>query len=161
MDKITFTLKEIRKHSLCESGWEKLNETLGSDYGDETPITIKQIIDSNGLDDALWCLQTTPEETHYLWRHFAVDCVEQVKHLMTDERSSNALEVARRHADGHATDNELATAEAAARTARAARAAARDARVAASAAASAAASERQSRLLIEYCKHGKRPEAFE
>lgn len=56
-------------------------------------------------------------------RRFAVWSARQVQHLMTDERSVNALDVAERYADGAATDEELAAAYAAARAAYAASAA--------------------------------------
>ena len=70
-------------------------------------------------------------------RLFAVDCARQVQHLMTDQRSIAAIDVADRHAHGSATDAELdAAALAAARDA--AWAAARDAAWAARAAAWAA-----------------------
>jgi hypothetical protein len=41
-------------------------------------------------------------------------CARQVQHLMTDQRSLAALDVAERHANGEATDEELAAARAAA-----------------------------------------------
>ena len=47
-------------------------------------------------------------------RKFAVWCARQVQHLMTDPRSVAALDVAERHAEGLATDEELAAAGAAA-----------------------------------------------
>ena len=50
-------------------------------------------------------------------RLFAVYCARDVQHLMNDERSLNALNVAEKYAIGQATDNELAAAEAAARDA--------------------------------------------
>jgi hypothetical protein len=71
-------------------------------------------------------------------RRFAVWSARQVQHLMTDERSVNALDVAERYADGAATDEELAAAAYAARAA-AAHAAANAAAYAAYAAARAAA----------------------
>ena len=75
-------------------------------------------------------------------RHFACDCAERaLGRLETpDERSVNAIAVARRYADGQATDHELAAAWAAARDA--ARAAAR---AAASYAASCAAGDAERR----------------
>ena len=44
----------------------------------------------------------------------AVQNARRVEHLMTDERSRDVIAVAERHADGLATDEELATARAAA-----------------------------------------------
>lgn len=70
-----------------------------------------------------------------LLRKFACRCVREVWHLLTDERSRNAVE--ERHADGLATDEELAIAWAAAGAA--ARAAVWDAAWAARDAARAAA----------------------
>ena len=43
-------------------------------------------------------------------RLFAVWCARQVQHLMTDQRSLDALDVAERHANGQATDEELSAA---------------------------------------------------
>ena len=46
---------------------------------------------------------------------FAVWCARQVQHLMTDDRSIAAIDVAERHANGDATDEELNAARDAAR----------------------------------------------
>ena len=43
-------------------------------------------------------------------RAFALWCAERVRHLMTDPRSTNALDVAARHLRGEATDTELTAA---------------------------------------------------
>jgi hypothetical protein len=62
-------------------------------------------------------------------RRFACWCVRHVWHLLTDERSRRAVEVAEAYADGRATGGDLAAGWAAARAAErdAARAMARDA----------------------------------
>lgn len=111
-DKITLTLAEIRAHKPCARGWKTLCESLGGieEYGKNTPLTFRQIYESNGYNDTLWCLRVVDRKHHHILRHFAVDCAESVKHLTTDKRSLNALVVARKHADGEATDNELTTA---------------------------------------------------
>lgn len=146
------TLNKIREHSPCREGWEKLLTSLGKTKADDEPLSFKTILDSNGLDDAIWALRSidAPEV-----RIFAVRCVRQIQHLLTDERSLAALDVAEAYTVGQATEEELSAARAAAREAArdaawdaaraaawaAARAAAREARDAARDAAWAAARE--------------------
>ncbi len=135
------TLNAIREHSPCAEGWRKLLAHLGKTQADDEPLAITTILDSNGLDDALWCLRAVTGHDREI-RLYAVWCARQVQHLMTDPRSIAALDVAERFANGAATAEELDGARAAAWAA--ARAAARDAardaaRAAAGAAAAAAA----------------------
>ena len=110
---ITTTLNAIRAHEPCESGWKKILKHLGKSKADSDPLPLLTILESNGIDDALWCTRAV-DGYDALWRHFAVDCAERVLHLVTDDRSKNALAVARRHALGEATDDELSAAWAAA-----------------------------------------------
>lgn len=128
---IATTLKKIRESSPCKCGWEKLLTHLGKTKADDDPLPLLTILESNGLDDCLWALRTVPEHAG-LWRKFAVWCARQVEHLMTDERSKQALDMAWRHAEGNATNEELDAA------ARAAREAVREAYAAAYAADAAA-----------------------
>lgn len=138
------TLNKIREHSPCREGWEKLLTSLGKTKADDEPLSFKTILDSNGLDDAIWALRSidAPEV-----RIFAVRCVRQIQHLLTDERSLSALDVAEAYTVGQATEEELSAAQDAAREAArdaawdAARAAAREARDAARDAAWAAAQD--------------------
>ena len=133
------TLNAIRAHWPCSDGWRKLLRALGKDSADDEALSIITVLDSNGVDDALWCLRAVPGHDREI-RLFAVWCARQVQHLMTDARSITALEVAERHANGAATKQELAAAWAAAWDA--ARAAAwAAARAAAEAAAWAAAGD--------------------
>ena len=118
------------------------------------------ILESNELDDTLWCLRAAPDDWMSNFRMYAIWCAKQVEHLMVDERSKNALVVAQNHALGLATDNELEAAaraawaaagdaaRAAGDAARAAAGAARAARAAAWAAAGAA----QKEMFIKMCK---------
>ncbi|SFN13486.1 hypothetical protein SAMN05216516_102535, partial [Izhakiella capsodis] len=126
----------------CKPGWRKVlraHEILGRD----TEFPLLSVLDSNSLEDTIWCMRCLPEY-EALWRKYGVWCAAQVEHLMTDDRSKNALRVAWRHSEGLATDEELSTAWAAAEAAAldaaeaAALAVARDARDAADAAALAA-----------------------
>ncbi len=149
--------------------------------------TLKNWLEEHGAceDGSRWALRTGCETIEEIWlrddlkpvwriwiatrngmvsdrvlRKFACACVRQVWHLLTDERSRNAVEVAERFADGNATKEELKQAKHAAWAAAwnvasdAAWAAASDAAwaaacAAACAAASDAAREAQAKILLE------------
>ena len=121
------TLNAIREHNPRPDGWRKLLAYLGKTEADDEPLSLLMILDSNGLDDALWALRAV-EGYDREKRLYAIWCARQVEHLLTDQRSRDALEVAERFARGRASREELAAARGAARDAAwAARAAARDA----------------------------------
>lgn len=110
---ITLSLNEIREQGPCKQGWEKLLKSKQNTHWEEQ-FPLSDIINSNGLNDALWCLRVRPEHSN-LWRKYAVWCARQVEHLMTDNRSKDALDIAWRHSEGVATDEELTAARDAAR----------------------------------------------
>ena len=122
------TLNKIRALSPCASGWEKLLKNLGKTKADDEPLALTTVLESNGPDDVLWCLRAVVGYEREM-RLYAIDCARSVQHLMADQRSLAALDVAELFANGLATQTELATAWDAARaTARdAARTAAWDA----------------------------------
>ncbi|MCA8389222.1 hypothetical protein LGN11_26335 [Burkholderia multivorans] len=157
--RFTVTLDALRKAGACYEGYNKLirsiqGETFSAEdaarnsyihFKHDAEIPLVDVLNSNGIDDALWSLRCVSGADRDI-RLFAVWCARQVEHLMEDQRSKDALDVAERFANGEATEEERvaawAAAWAAARdTARAAAwAAARDtARAAAWAAARAAA----------------------
>ena len=140
------TLNKIREHHPCTEGWSKLLKRLGKTKADDEPVSLKTILESNGLDDALWALRAV-DGGEMDMRIFAVRCARKVQHLMEDERSLKALEVSEAYAMGKATDEELAAASAAAWAA---------ASAAASAAARAAAWAVQKELFIEMFCQGDR-----
>ena len=107
------TLNKIRARGPCSDGWAKLLRHLDKTQADDEPVSLLTILDSNGLDDALWCLRAVDGHEREM-RLYAVWCARRVQHLMTDPRSVTALDVAERHAKGEATDAELAAARAAA-----------------------------------------------
>ena len=107
------TLNEIRAKSPCSSGWKKILAHLGKTKADDEPVSIITILDNNGLDDALWCLQAVKGRDREI-RLYGVWCARQVQHLMTDPRSIAALDMSERFANGEATSDELAAAGAAA-----------------------------------------------
>lgn len=100
------TLNKIRAHSPCREGWYRLLRHLGKTAADDEPLPITAALESNGLDDALWCLRAVEGHAREI-RLYVVWCGKQVRHLMTDPGSLTALDVAERHAHGTASDAEL------------------------------------------------------
>ena len=162
MREIKTTLNKIRSHQPCADGWEKLLKKLGKTKADDDPLDLLTILKSNGLDDALWCFRAVDGHDRDM-RLFGVWCAQQVQHLMTDQRSIDALDAAERFANGKATIKELNTAWDAAwstawATAGDAAWAARDAAGAAGTAkdaamtAARAAQEKHLRKILKECK---------
>ena len=115
---LSTTLAAIRSQEPCRSGWVKLNKALGPDWGDK-PVSFRQILASNGLDDALWCLRVLPPEMAGAIRLLACDFAETaLKYVPAGEdRPRLAIETARRFVAGSATCEELDAAWTAAWTA--------------------------------------------
>ena len=140
---ITTSLSAICAASPCRSGIRKLLAHLGTTMDvariDEAPLPVLVVLESNGLDDALWVLDRATVGTEFLRRLLAADYAERVHHLFAaerpgDDRPMNAIRTAR---DPNATAEQLAAARDAAGDAAgdAAWAAARDAAWAAAGAA--------------------------
>ena len=108
------TLAKIKKHRPCHDGWERILAAQGPDMNREWPLV--EAFQSNFLEDVLWALRCLPEHSR-LWRKYAVWCVMQVDHLLPDQRSMDALDIAWSHSDCWATDAELAAARAEAKDA--------------------------------------------
>ncbi|KYZ79021.1 hypothetical protein PTBPS01_03890 [Burkholderia pseudomallei] len=117
--RFTVTLAALRKAGACYEGYNKLVRSIqGKAFSAEdadrnsyipfkhdAEIPLLDILKSNGLDDALWSLRCISGADRDL-RLFAVWCARQVEHLMEDQRSKDALNVAERFANGKATDEE-------------------------------------------------------
>ena len=81
----TTTLNIIRASRPCEEGWAKLLKGLSKTSGDDEPLPLLTILDINGLDDTLWCIDADPALDR-LKRHYQAWCAEQVLHLFEAER---------------------------------------------------------------------------
>ncbi len=104
----------------CKERYRFLAKALGGikAYGRDTPITLLQILDINGFDDALWALRAC-DDAETFSRLLACDYAEHVLPIFEtqypdDDRPRKAIAVSRRHAHGEATDAELSAAGAAA-----------------------------------------------
>jgi hypothetical protein len=111
-NKFTVTLPALRKAGACVYGYNRVVRAIqGREFTDEDaklntyirfahadPISIRLIVASNGMDDALWALRCIDNAANDKdLRLFSVCCARQVEHLMRDPRSTNALDVAERH----------------------------------------------------------------
>ena len=103
---LTTTTARIDACNPCSARRQRAAELLNITEPSDEPITYAQLLDVLGLDDALWCCRAEPDLAP-IWRRYAVWCVRQVRHLMTDQRSMDLLDVAERHASGAATDEEF------------------------------------------------------
>ena len=103
---ITTTLRQIRQHNPCSEGWRTLLTFLGKTGVDDEPLPLVTILQSNGLDDTLWCLRTITGHDKEIIR-FALACAQDVRHLMTDQRSLDALDALARHLEIPLSKQEL------------------------------------------------------
>lgn len=112
----TTSFRLLHDAGACKERYRFLAKALGGikAYGVNTPITLLQILDINGLDDALWALRACPDSDTFA-RLLACDYAEHVLRIFEtqypdDDRPREAIAVSRRYARGEATDAELSAA---------------------------------------------------
>ena len=103
--KLTTTLNLLRRHSACESGYRKLIRALGDQYPKDEPINLLTILASNGVQDMLWAMRATVEDSTAARCMIAADCAESVFHIFeeqfpNDNRPRLAIQAARDFAAG-------------------------------------------------------------
>lgn len=117
---ITTSLAALRKAGACYDGYNRLVRALQCKtfteddasrdtyirFRHDDPVALTFILESNGLDDALWSLRASNASDRDC-RLYAVWCARNVPRLMDDLRDKAALDVAERFANGLATDDEL------------------------------------------------------
>jgi hypothetical protein len=111
------TLNKIESHTPCSTGWETLLKFLNKTTADDEALQLSTILESNGIQDAIWALRAVDGHEKEI-RLMMCDFADTVRHLITDERSTNAVDVARKYANGKASKEELREASRAALGAR-------------------------------------------
>jgi hypothetical protein len=119
------TLNDILKYCPCgqdpnerpQKGWCKLLNHLGKTEADDEPLSILTILESNGLEDALWALRAVDGHDREI-RLLACDFAEHVlpiyeREYPNDRRVRTCIAVARRYATGDATHEAWAARDAA------------------------------------------------
>jgi hypothetical protein len=96
----TLTWADFAKHEPCYNPAEKYGEWEGTilDLMQHPEIPAK---------DKVWAFTREGIVNDKILRLFAVGCARKVQHLMKDQRSIDALDVAERYANGNATKDEL------------------------------------------------------
>ena len=106
------TLQEIRDNSPCKQGWEKVlnaNGGVGADMN--RSFELSTILESNDFDDCMWALRCKPEYRNFFIK-LAVVFADEVSHLMSDERSKTALDIAWQYSEGQVDQNAADAADA-------------------------------------------------
>lgn len=105
----TTTLAAIKAHKPCSEGWCKLLKYLGKTQMDNEALDFETILESNGLEDALWALCVLPDSDKNKVRLLACDFVESILHHIPEgeARPAKAIQVARMYAKDKATLTEL------------------------------------------------------
>ena len=104
MSKYVTTLRKIKAHNPCGNGWKKLLKSLGKTKCDDEPLELLTILESNGLQDAIWALRTLEgcdREIRLLACQFACDVLPIFERLVPgDMRPRQAIETAALFAEG-------------------------------------------------------------
>ena len=119
--KLTTTLAKIRAASPCTDGYKKLVTHLGGcdAYGRDVEINLLTILDSNRVQDMLWCLRCTDQDSKRIASQLAIEFSAEVlpifeKFYPTDARPRQAIQAARDYLDGKITRQALLVARCAA-----------------------------------------------
>ena len=110
---LTTTFKLLRKAIACTPRYKFLRESL-VDVKDDDPINLLTILETNGLDDALWALCATAENCDKVARLMAADFAEEVlpiwQKYSEDKRPELAIKAARDFAHGLIASEEITAA---------------------------------------------------
>jgi hypothetical protein len=101
------TLNSIRQHGPCKDGWEKLLSHLGKTQADDEPLPLLTVLNSNGLQDTLWCFRALSSEWASWARLTIADIVQPAMKYTTDPRPQQALDASRAFARGEISQEEL------------------------------------------------------
>ncbi|QZI93141.1 hypothetical protein SIPHO049v1_p0016 [Vibrio phage PS14A.1] len=90
---ITITLNQIKSENHLIEGWKKVLKANGGASADiDKPFPMSSILDSNGLDDTIWCMRCLPEHAE-LWIEFACWCALQNIGLIKPYCSDDSYEM--------------------------------------------------------------------
>lgn len=107
------TLTLLRRNNACAPGYKTLISSLPKGHGDDAPIALLHILESNGIKDAIWALRATVEKTGKdMAAELAIRAAERAqitfdKQYPADSRVRECNEATRAYARGDITRDEL------------------------------------------------------
>jgi hypothetical protein len=109
------TLGQLKEYNPCKKGLETLLASLPECYNDTDPIGLDRILESNGLNDAIWALRMF--EKKYSVK-IAIKCAERVLHIfeaayLDDKHPRLAIEAAKKWLKDPSEKNRIAANKAA------------------------------------------------
>ena len=92
-------LKLLKEQSACSSGLARLIASLPPNYPEDKSISLAHILESNGLEHALWALRATTKDSRITAARMAIEfarhsLINFEKQFPEDNRPRTALEVA-------------------------------------------------------------------
>jgi hypothetical protein len=120
--RLTTTLNLLHKVAVCQARYKVLVSALGIDYLKDQEISLLTILETNGINDALWALRATTQDCEKVARLMAADFAELalpewLKYYPNDDRPRLAIQAARDFANGVINNAQRAAAESAAASA--------------------------------------------
>lgn len=82
------TLNQILKYSPCKSSWVTLLRALNKTKADDELLTFKFILESSGIENAVWCLRVLDFRS---WCLFCADVAELVLPIFEKHYPTNGL----------------------------------------------------------------------
>jgi hypothetical protein len=108
------TLRLCKEKHACTSGYKKLKKSLGRDHKSTDLIPLTHVIESNGLQDAIWSFRATTAPCREFITEYALWCAEQVldiyeKRYPSDNRVRECLEGIVKYQNGEISRDDLLT----------------------------------------------------
>lgn len=99
------TLNNLLGWHPCKHGWATLLRNLNKTTADSEPLSFATILESNGLEDAIWALRTSPSDYETMMLSCAI--VRTIIPLTHDVRLTQAADVLSKYATGEVSREDL------------------------------------------------------
>lgn len=104
------TLNKIRDCHPCRDGWSTLLEFLDKTGPDDDRLSLLTILESNGFEDAVWCLRAVPGYDREK-RAFMAECVRKLEQFFSSSVYSDFLLKLEAYGAGEISEEEFVKAQ--------------------------------------------------